>query len=650
MGLIRRCDISAAEKLIRIIRDDDPCENAVPQPRPVLAPQPSDEPSFPQKIFSYWKKATIGIDIGYDRITFVKFSGVSDQNRTIENYLSVPFDPEMRTDAKQFVSFLRAHLRHITGFSRHVDLWVAIPPAEMDIRYLEIPTVPKKQMAQAVFWTFHKKKSVEREAQFFDFEVLENHSRKEANKTAVAAFTIPKREIQEYRNLFAKINLPLQGISASPFAFQNLLENGYLSSGGQSVCCLHIGMQRSRIDLFFPDGTLALSRRIRACTKHMIDDIQKNLSTHIQSTFDRRHRSAAPMENNPRISKLNLYTEAPAVVSADQAHRVLAALIHQNPPLSAVMQQLDLHLEETDILEMIVPALKRIAWRVERTIEDFCSGINRPQVGTLYLSGRITGCRLFSDFFESRFGSPQIVKILDPFSGKLSFSESEKIPHRRADRNVLGTAMGMALSRCFSTPNFLFSRDQRERHKLYQRLNIFILTWFLLISLLLAGAFLWQDTILRQKNKKIEDLQNRLETKIAQNGRYVDSTLIEQQVEKLQQKKKELKRHADKFLSLAVIKQISLAAPSEIRLLHLEAGLHQNPRYQKRPKAHSGKGQVTLEGMVSGDPLKFETLLLRFLVKLGENPLLGPPKLEKKMKDNIEDHPVLRFSLKVDIL
>ncbi len=649
--MIRRNDISAAEKLIRIIRDDDACEHTLPQPPPVLDSRPSDNPSFLQKIASYWKKAIIGIDIGDERITFVKFSGVSDQNRTMENYLSIPYDPKIRADAKQFFSFVRAHLRHISGFSRNLELWVAIQPRDLDIRYLEIPTVPKKQMAQAVFWTFHKKKPVEKEEHLFDFQVLQNRSRREANKTAVVAFTIPKQEIQECRTLFTKINPPLKGISASPFAFQNLLKNGFLSAGAQNVCCLHIGMRRSRIDLFFPDGTLALSRKIRACMEHMIDDIQKDLSTRLQNTCTRRRPSAMPMENNPAISKLNLHAEAPAVVSADQAHSVLMGLIHQNPPLAAVVQQLDLHLEEADILEMIGPALKRIAWRVERTIEDFCTEIDRPNVGTLYLSGRITGCRLVIDFLGGQFGSLREVKILDPFSSKLSLSESEKIPHRHADRNVLGTATGMALSQCFSTPNFLLSRDQREKLKFYKRLNTFILTCFLLISFILAGIFLWQDTILKQKNEKIADLRNQLERKIARNGGYIDSPRIEEQVEHLQRKRRKLKRLADKFLSLAVVKQISRTVPSEIRLLHLEADVYQHLRIdRKKPKTDAGKGQVTLEGIISGDPLEFETLLIRFLGKLRENPLLGPPKLEKRMKENIEDHPVLHFSLKMEIL
>ena len=150
MNLFRRNDISATDKLIRIIREDDDSDRVVSPPPPVSASYVSENPSFTHKILAYFKKATIGIDIGYDRIQFVKILGNTDQNQRIEDCLSVPYDPQMPADKKRFSAFLKAHLRKIRGFSRKVELWVAIPPKEMDIRYLEIPTVPKKQISKAV--------------------------------------------------------------------------------------------------------------------------------------------------------------------------------------------------------------------------------------------------------------------------------------------------------------------------------------------------------------------------------------------------------------------------------------------------------------------------------------------------------------------
>lgn len=649
--MFRRNDISATDKLIRIIREDDDPDTAVSPPPPVSASYISDSSSFTHKILSYWKKATIGIDIGYDRVQFVKIIGNSDQNRSIEDCLSVPFDPQMATDKKRFSAFLKAHLRKISGFSRQVELWVAIPPKEMDIRYLEIPTVPKKQIPKAVYWTFHKKNPIEKEEHLFDFEVLENHSRKVANKTSVVAFSIPRQTVQEYRNSFSKINLSLKGISASPFAFQNLLKHHYLLSHGQSVCCLHIGMTESRIDLFFPDGTLALSRKIRACVKHMIDDIQKGLSAYLQDNLLRSQgRSATPVETTPVVSKLNLFTETSPGVSRDQALDVLTDLINPVSSFSATMKRLEADLEESDVLEMLIPALKRITWRVERTIEDFCTEIGAPEVGTLYLSGKISACPHVVTFLERQFEFPREVKLLDPFAENRSPSESGNIPQDPADRNSLGGALGMALSRNLFTPNFLFSHTQKEKYRFHERLHKIVLSLLFLISVVLLGIFLWQDTVLNHKNEKIVDLRHQLESKIARNGRFVDSPLIEQQIESLQKKRKAVKEYAGKYLSIAVIREISVSLPPEIRLLNLEADIHPDSLENTGGKKEAGQGQVSLEGIVTGEPLHFETTLIHFISTLKNKPIFGSPTLEKKSRDEIEGEKVLRFFLIMDIL
>lgn len=651
MNLFRRNDISATEKLIHIIREEDDPETSVSSPPTVSTPYISENPSLTQKILSYWKKATIGIDIGYDRIQFVKIIGNTDQNPRIEDCLSVPYDPQLTEDKKRFSAFLKAHLRKISGFSRQVELWAAIPPKEMDIRYLEIPTVPKKQIPKAVFWTFHKKNPIEKEDYFFDFEVLENHSRHVANKTAVVAFSIPKQAVQGYRNCFSKINLPLNGISASPFAFQNLLKYHYLSTDGQSVCCLHIGMKESRIDLFFPDGTLALSRKIQACVKHMIDDIQKGLSAYLQDKLLRRQgRSATAVEPTPAVSKLNLFTETSAVVSKDQALEVFMCLINPASSFSASMQQLEVDLEESDVLEMLIPALKRITWRVERTIEDFCTEIGAPEVGTLYLSGKISTCRQVVTFLERQFEFPQEVKLLDPFAKKISPSESGNIPQDPADRNSLGSALGMALSSNFFTPSFLFSYSQKEKYRFHERLHKLALSLLLLVAVVLVGIFLWQDTVLKHKNQKIADLRHQLETKIARNGRFVDSPLIEQQIESLKMKRRAVKEYAGKYLSIAVIKEISVSVPPEIRLLSLEADIHPDSIEFTGGEKQAGQGQASIEGIVSGEPLQFETTLIHFISTLKNKPIFGSPTLEKKSRDEIEDEKVLRFSLIMNIL
>lgn len=646
--MFRRNHNIATEKLIHVIKDDKDDGIAAPESASFAAPVSSGNLSFAEKMTSFLKKAAVGLEIGYDRIQLVKISGGSNQKRSLVDYLSVPFDPSITQDKKRFSSFLKAHVRKISRFSRNVELWVAIPPNRLEIRYLEIPTVPKKQISNAVFWTYQKKNNFDKDKYLFDFEVLANYSRKEGQKTAVLAFTAPKIVIQEYKALFSKNNPPLAGISSAPFALQNLIKYNYLSTGGQSVCCLHIGMNRSRIDLFFPDGTLALSRKSRACMKHMIDDIQKEVSARLRENPD---GSAAPTERNPTFPGYDASIEGPAQITPAEAQNVFAGLIQNSPSLSATMEQWAIELGEAEVLEMLIPSLERIVWRVERTIEHFRTEMGGAEVGKLYLSGRMSGCEKVVGFVRGRFDLPLEVSVLDPFAKRMPISQSVSLPQNPADRSSMAGAAGIAMSRNFFTPNFLFSHIQKEKYRFNERLNRFVLAGMFLLLVILAGLFMWQDRFLEQKEAEIADLRNKLDGKIVQNGLYVDQALIEQEISRVKQSRKEIKGYALRYLSLAVIKEISIAVPKEIRLLGLDAEMgSQSNKKEKERKTAAGQGKVSIEGVVLGDPLQFETILIHFISNLKNKPIFESASLEKKIRDQFEGKMVLRFILNMEIL
>jgi Tfp pilus assembly PilM family ATPase len=167
----------------------------------------------------------------------------------------------------------------------------------VETRYIRIPKLPKKQIPNAVFWTFSKEVDFNEKQMLLDFRILGDVNENGITKTQVMTFTIPIAETQALKRLFAMAGYPLSGISIVPFAIQNLLKTGIVPATGHNTCCLFIGRDWSRITIY-AEGDLILSRGIKAGMRSMIDA----LSSHYRhpSTDDtpvmpeNAHRDSAP--------------------------------------------------------------------------------------------------------------------------------------------------------------------------------------------------------------------------------------------------------------------------------------------------------------------------------------------------------------------
>ena len=114
------------------------------------------------------------------------------------------------------------------------------------------------------------------DAQIFDFLVVETAYADGEQKKNVIAYTAPKNDINNTRDIFKKAGWPLKGISIVPFAIQNLLRAGWISSSGKNVCTLFIGRDWSRIAIFSKTH-LILSRDIKAGARSMVQAILETL-------------------------------------------------------------------------------------------------------------------------------------------------------------------------------------------------------------------------------------------------------------------------------------------------------------------------------------------------------------------------------------
>lgn len=112
----------------------------------------------PSRIFQIAraKTHTVGVDIGREYVRLVKAARMPDGQSRLLDKLRVRIPKDISPEDSEFAEFLKATLTWFRGSSTKMDLWTDISAAGIDVRYIRIPKVSKKQVETAVYWTIRK--------------------------------------------------------------------------------------------------------------------------------------------------------------------------------------------------------------------------------------------------------------------------------------------------------------------------------------------------------------------------------------------------------------------------------------------------------------------------------------------------------------
>lgn len=266
--MVRKDEISSTEKLLDLIRYNTPPQSTSNPTEPAAPSQKSGLLSA----LTFQKAIGIGVEIGNHCIKIAKINRIADKSFELLDYGTIDIEQAEKFDTPRVAKALAALLtRFCTGLKRY-DIWCCVTSAKVETRCIRIPKLPKKQIPNAVFWTFSKEVSFSDKEMLLDFRILGDVNENGMNKTQVMTFTIPIAETEALKRLFRSTGYPLTGISIVPFAIQNLLKTGIVQETGQNTCCLFIGRDWSRITIY-ANGDLILSRGIKAGMHSMIDAI-----------------------------------------------------------------------------------------------------------------------------------------------------------------------------------------------------------------------------------------------------------------------------------------------------------------------------------------------------------------------------------------
>ncbi len=618
----RENDIRSTEKLLELIRkhdDDSPLQSpdsAVPQRTSLPRLMPS----------AFQRRTIIGVDIGHTHIRLAKVIR-SDKSVVLTDYLDVPFNATVSITDERILKPLKAALDQFCEGVSHYDIWGAIQSAKVETRCIRIPKLPRKQVANAIFWTFTKKNPFDKTTEILDYEIIGDIAEGGVKKTEVLAFKAPKSDIVNFRDAFRKIGYPLTGITIVPFAIQNLFRRQIISHPGDDSCCLFIGRDWSRIAIY-NRGNLILSRGIKAGMRSMVDAI-----------------NSALLRNDPwRQANANgagdaAITGQPESVSVHPKSQEIFFDFIGVSSASPSSSKVDKQPGQNQVFQMVMPAMERLVRQIERTFEHYALNFTTEGIKRIFISGQIIANASVVDYFEKQLDIA--VVPMNPFPEASAFTEPVRIPETVSEREGYVPAIGLALSSNSITPNFLFTHEDKESVESVRRNNMRILTVCMICLMVMIGIFSCQQKRLDLQRERIETLNNQL-------VRYnppAKKELLLALFAKAKQKNILVKQIIQRYAPAAVVTELADVTPSNIRLLNLDANFR-NPS----DAGSSSRNELLIEGIIFGEAGNFETMLTSYLLKLKNSPLFRKPRVQSKQIEFFNDKEVMRFVTRIEVI
>jgi Tfp pilus assembly PilM family ATPase len=615
--MARPSEITSTQKLLRVIRKKRPEENVASDPDESPLKKSSRFKLSSPAFIALRKSSTVGIDINRDYIRLVRVTERGRGNWQILDRRRLAVPPNTPADTPKFAAFLKSALGSVCGSPKHSRLWTLISSAKVEVHHISIPKVTNKLVGNMVYWTVKKESAFDEKEMVLDFEVQGEVIEQGVTKLAVMAYTAPRQEIEDLKNLFSGIGWPLTGITIPSFSVQNLFRTEWIPVFELTVASLYIDVDFSRIDIY-AGGNIVMTRGIKAGLNSMIDALIEQVSE---------------MKTNP--------DEPP--LTPEQGREIIRRIGDALP-----LRETDVGfgLEKEAIFRMIEPALERLVRQVERTFEHFNTTKPDNRIERIFISDAMNISPSVVDYIGTHLGTA--CAILDP----LIDEESTACPdvddlHHVSERIAFGQALGLALSDNARTPNQMLTYKDKEREASIKRINRVVFAIFIAAVVICAAAFSYQNHTIGKKRGAIAGLQAQL----AQLGPTVDRNQILALVAKLKQKNELSRVYADRYLGLVLISELAAQTPAHIRFTDLKISLGPptggDAGKKEAPKARVE--EITLEGLILGERAIFETSLAAFTMALEASPLFKQVAVQKNSVEPYLKGETLHFILHMKV-
>jgi type IV pilus assembly protein PilM len=632
-------EITSTEKLLDVIRGEK-----MDMPPGKTPKVPAVQGIKRKRRAGRQKGVSIGVDIGYTQLRFVKVAQRSDKGWELLDYTQVPFERGIERGTGAFAGFLKAELTRYCGSAKGVNLWAMMSAANVEVQNISVPKVSKKELRNAVFWMAKQNTSFNEEETVFDFEVQGEIVEKGIEKLEVLFYAAPQKEVDEMRALFESVGFPLNGLTIAPLALQNIFRANWIPAFGKTVAALYIGRRWSRIDIF-SKGNLVMTRDIKAGINSMMESL---VDEYEEKRKQRRHNESPAIEmpvfdDTPQevlgSQTVDEYSETVTVDSVDDhpldidhARELVITLSPDAPSAEEIRGRFGL--TEESIYDMINPALDRLVRQVERTFEHYSVTMGRESIAAVYVSTAMDVYRPIIDYIGEQLNIPS--DVLDPLDPEHDFVNMFKAEESSiSERSAFVPVLGVALSDVSRTLNLIYTRKDRYKRRRQDWANKTVIAVFLVLMSAVFTYYLYLNGIVQKKQRSVAALEKKYSRNIQ-----VDEPMIMKMISEVKKEQEDLKAVTARYSGIAALGEIATITPEAVKLLRVQADWGETGK-----KDDKGTKELFIEGVVSGATETLESSLAAYIFKVRSSPLFDKALIKTKRSEKRSGRDVLRFTM-----
>ncbi len=604
-------DINSTEKLLNVIRGkNEGYSEQAGKPKGTLFPKKSAKTIniSIHKGLSDKKRFTVGVDIGQEFISLAKTVKSSDGRPVLIDQKMIQYSHLTSKGSSEFNSLLKSSLVAFCGSIADCNIWTMMPAGEVNVQYIKIPHVSKKQLENVIFWTAKKEMSIDEKDFIFDFELQGEIIDQGISKYLVMVYTAPKAEIERAKTLFSNIGISLTGITIAPFAIQNIFRSKWMPASEETFASLFIGNDFSRIDIYSKDN-LVMTRGIKTGTSSMMEAIADSV-----------------LEKTGHLK-----------LEKDETKKILFSLSPDSEKLSDTDAGYDLREEE--ILEMIFPVWERLARQIERTLEYYTSSIGYEKVEKLYISSAMNVYNPLLIYISDQLGIK--TEFFDPFKKQTASSFYESLS--LSEKVSLVPVLGLSFSDNIRTPNAIFTYLEKNKEIRIKQINRRIFASFaaaLIICIITLGYQAAEINILGKKRVK-------LEKELALFNPLLSTDKISKMANEVKTQKQISRQYVQRYLGVATIGEFAALTPQNIRLINIKINTGGIGLAKINPDktAKETGDDIIVEGVIFGERDVLDSSLAQYVMKLENSPMLRQISVQKSGIITFKKSEVLHFTL-----
>ena len=610
--MARTEEINSTEKLLNVIRGKS--EGLLDAEGKTKLSLSQKKPDKIKKNLSYKslhdkKRYTVGVDIGQEFINLAKTIKSSDGRPVLTDQKMIKYGHLTSKGSPEFNLLLKSSLVTFCGSIADCNIWSMMPAGEVNVQYIKIPHVPRKQLENVIYWTAKKEISIDEKDSIFDFELQGEIVDQGISKYLVMVYTVPKAEIEKVKNIFSNTGIPLTGITIAPFAIQNIFRSKWMPPSEGAFASLFIGNDFARIDIYSKDN-LVMTRGIKTGTSSMMEAIADSILEKAPSLKLAKHETKKIL--------FSLSPDAEKLSNADAGY----------------------NLREEEILEMIFPVWERLARQIERTLEHYKSSIGYEKVEKLYISSVMNVYNPLLIYISDQLGIK--TEFFDPFikQQKVAYiSESLSL----SEKVSLVPVLGLSFSDNMRTPNAIFTYREKNKELRIKRINRGIFVSFaaaLIICIITVGYQTAEISILGKKRAK-------LEKELTLFNPLLSTDKISHMAEEVKVKRRISHQYVQRYMGMATIGEFAALTPGNIRLINIKinAGGSGLAKVNPDTAAKEISDDIVVEGIIFGERDMLDSLLSQYVKKLENSPMLHQISVHKSGIITFKKSEVLHFTL-----